>query len=213
MTPNAIEKTRDAILVDGVVLCVRLNQADTVIAACRAALRGGLTVLEITLTTPGALDAIRTLSSEPGAVVGGGTVLTPDDARAVADVGGRFALSPVFDPDVVDAAHELELLAVPGASTPTEILRAYRHGARLVKVFPAGPLGGPSYLRAVRGPLPDVALIPTSGATADTLHEYFAAGAVAVGIGGDVFPPEFTPDSVEAAARRVRDAVDSARGR
>lgn len=207
---DAIESTVKAVLDDGVVLCIRMKDGDGVVEACRAAARGGLRVLEITLTTPGALDAIRTLSREE-VVVGGGTVLTPDDVRAVAASGGRFALSPVFDPEVIDEANRLGLLVVPGASTPTEILAAHRYGARLVKVFPAGALGGPDYLRAVRGPLPNIPLIPTSGATSETLHEYIDAGAVAVGIGSEVFPPGFTLESVEAASHEVRAAMDRAR--
>ena len=158
---SRIQSTRERVLADGVFLCVRLGPGAPVVELCRAAASGGLHLLEITLTTPGALDAIRELSDE-GLLVGGGTVLSPHDARAVADAGGCFALSPVFDPDVVDEAHRLGLLAVPGASTPKEILAAHRYGADLVKVFPAGPLGGPDYVRAVRGPLPDVPLVPTS---------------------------------------------------
>lgn len=169
-------------------------------------------MLEITLTTPGALDAIRALSKED-VVVGGGTVLSIEDVVRVAAAGGRFTLSPVYNPGVMDEAHLHGMLAIPGASTPTEILAAHQHGAHMVKVFPAGPLGGPAYLRAIRGPLPDVPLVPTSGATAETLHEYLDAGAVAVGVGNEVFPPGFTLASVENAARRVRDAMDNARGR
>jgi len=206
-----IERTLEAVLTDGVFLCVRLGRGVDVTQACRAAVRGGLTVLEVTLTTPGALDVIRELSNDDGVVVGGGTVLTTDDVRAVADAGGRFAISPVFDRDVVDEAHSLGLLAVPGTSTPTEVLAAHRHGARLVKVFPAAALGGPTYIRAIRGPLPDVSIVPTNGIDATNLADYLDAGAVAVGVGGDVFPRGFTLESVEAAARGVRDAMNAAR--
>jgi 2-dehydro-3-deoxyphosphogluconate aldolase/(4S)-4-hydroxy-2-oxoglutarate aldolase len=131
--------------------------------------------------------------------------------RAVARVGGRFVLSPVFDAEVVDEAHRLGLLAVPGTSTPTEILAAHRHGARLVKVFPAACLGGAAYIRAVRGPLPGIPLVPTNGITADTIVEYVEAGAVAVGVGAEVFSKDFTVDHIEDAARRTRHAMDSAR--
>jgi 2-dehydro-3-deoxyphosphogluconate aldolase/(4S)-4-hydroxy-2-oxoglutarate aldolase len=199
------------VLADGVFLCVRLGAGAPVVDACRAAVRGGLSVLEITLTTPGALQAIATLGREGGVVAGGGTVLTREDVRAVADAGGRFALSPVFDPEVVDEAHRLGLLAVPGAATATEMLAAHRHGARLVKVFPAAALGGADYLRAIRGPLPHIPLVPTNGVTAETIREYIAAGAVAVGVGGEVFPEGFTLDHVEKAARRIRSAMDAAR--
>jgi len=126
-----IERAVRDVLADGVFLCVRLGTGAPLVEACRAAVRGGLSVLEITLTTPGALDAIAQLSRDENMVVGGGTVLTRDDARAVADAGGRFALSPVFDADVVEEAHRLGLLAVPGTSTPTEILAAHKSGARM----------------------------------------------------------------------------------
>jgi 2-dehydro-3-deoxyphosphogluconate aldolase/(4S)-4-hydroxy-2-oxoglutarate aldolase len=202
------EAVRARILEDGVILCVRLGEGAPVVDSCRAAGRGGLTVLEITLTTPGALKAIEALADDERLTVGAGTALTTEDVRDVANAGGRFVLSPVFDPEVVDEAGRVGMLAVPGASTPTEILRAWRHGARLVKVFPAGALGGPAFLRAVRGPLPDVPMVPTNGPTSETVGEYLAAGAVAVGVGAEVFPPGFSPESVERAAARVRGAVD-----
>jgi 2-dehydro-3-deoxyphosphogluconate aldolase/(4S)-4-hydroxy-2-oxoglutarate aldolase len=206
-----IERTLAAVLEEGVILCVRFSDGSRVVEACRAAVSGGLRVLELTLTTPGVLEAMRTLARDETILAGGGTVLTPDDARHVAAAGGRFALSPVFDPEVVDEAHRLGLLAIPGTATPGEILAAHRHGARLVKIFPAGALGGPAFLRAVRGPLPDVPLVPTNGPTAETLGEYLAAGAVAVGVGGEVFPEGYTLDGVRRAAGRVRAAVQAYR--
>jgi 2-dehydro-3-deoxyphosphogluconate aldolase/(4S)-4-hydroxy-2-oxoglutarate aldolase len=206
-----IETTRDAIFEDGVVLCVRLGEGAPVVEACRAAIRGGLRIIELTLTTPGALEAIERVAKEETALVGGGTVLSPLEVRRVADAGGRFVFSPVFDPEVLAEAHRLGLLAVPGTATPTEILNAHRSGARLVKVFPSGALGGPAFLRAVRRPLPDVPLIPTSGPTAETLGQYLAAGAAAVGVGEEVFPEGFDLEAVETAACRVRSAFESAR--
>jgi len=208
---ESIDRTISDVLADGVFLCVRLGSEALLLDACRAAVRGGLAVLEITLTTPGALAAIETMARDDGVVAGAGTVLTPEDARRVADAGGRFAMSPVFDGGVVDEAHRLGLLAIPGATTATEILAAHRHGARMVKVFPAAILGGAPYIRALRGPLPDIPLVPTNGITAETIADYVAAGAVAVGVGGDVFPPGFTLDHVEAASRRLRRAMDAAR--
>jgi 2-dehydro-3-deoxyphosphogluconate aldolase/(4S)-4-hydroxy-2-oxoglutarate aldolase len=208
---DTIERTVRDVLADGVFLCVRLGPGASLVEACAAAVRGGLTVLEVTLTTPGALDAIAHFARVDGVVAGGGTVLTREDARAVAAAGGRFALSPVFDADVVDEAHRLGLLAVPGTATATEILHAHRHGARLVKVFPAAALGGAAYIRALRGPLPHIPLVPTNGITAQNVADYMEAGAVAVGVGGDVFPNNFTLDHVESAARRLRRAMDAAR--
>ena len=208
--PEVLEN-RDAFLADGVILCVRLGEGVPIIEGCRAAARGGLKIFEVTLTTPGALKLIKTLSQDEDILVGAGTVLSPEDVGPVADAGGRFALSPVFDPEVVDEVHRRGLLAVPGAGTPKEILAAYRGGATLVKVFPAASLGGPRFLSAVRGPLPDIPLIPTSGPSAETIADYMAAGAVAVGVGREVFTEGFTPESVEKASRRVRKAMTEAR--
>lgn len=209
-----VDATRDDILAEGVILCVRLDEGERVLDVCRAAIRGGLRVLEVTLTTPGALEVISTLADEGDAIVGGGTVLAVEEARAVAVVGGRFAFSPVYHPQVVDEAHLHGVMAVPGAATPAEVLAAHRHGVRMVKVFPAAALGGPAFLHALRGPLPDVALVPTSGPTAATAADYFAAGAVAVGVGtAEICPPGATMSDVTASARRVRKAVDAARER
>ncbi|MCZ6766550.1 MAG: bifunctional 4-hydroxy-2-oxoglutarate aldolase/2-dehydro-3-deoxy-phosphogluconate aldolase [bacterium] len=210
MSDSSIQKTLDRILDAGVIVAVRIGPGAPVLDICEALAAGGLSVLELTLTTPGALDAIAMLSTDEDLVVGAGTVLSREDVRNVAEVGGRFTFSPVFDPDVLDEAKEHGLLAVPGTSTPTEILKAHRYGARLVKVFPAGPLGGPAYLRVIRGPLPNIPLVPTSGPTADSLADYVGAGAVAVGVGGvELFAEGFTVSTVKAAARRIRQAMDA----
>jgi 2-dehydro-3-deoxyphosphogluconate aldolase/(4S)-4-hydroxy-2-oxoglutarate aldolase len=209
---DSIQRTRQALLDDGVILCLRLADADALRPACAAALRGGLRVFEITLTTPGALAAIADFSARDDALVGAGTALAVADVEAVAEAGGRFVLSPVCDPELLDAARRLGLLAVPGAATPREILAAHRRGASLVKVFPAAALGGPDYLRALRGPLGHIPLVPTSGPSAANMVDYVDAGAVAVGVGAEVFPVDFTEEHVEAAARRVRAAMDAARG-
>jgi 2-dehydro-3-deoxyphosphogluconate aldolase/(4S)-4-hydroxy-2-oxoglutarate aldolase len=210
---NGIEGTLAEILEDGVFLAVRLRDGDHALEGCRAAVRGGLRLMEVTLTTPGALDVIHALAVEGECVAGAGTVLTVEEARAVAKAGARFAMSPVFDPAVVAESHRLGMLAIPGTGTATEILAAHRAGARLVKVFPSGPLGGPEFLRKVRGPLPDIPLVPTSGPTAETIADYLAAGAVAVGLGSEVLADGFDRVRVEQAARRVRRAMDQARRR
>jgi 2-dehydro-3-deoxyphosphogluconate aldolase / (4S)-4-hydroxy-2-oxoglutarate aldolase len=205
-----IGATLGDLLAEGIILCIRFQEGSRVLEACRAAIRGGLRVLEITLTTPDALTAIEELSREEGVIVGAGTVLTIDDLVAVERAGGRFVLSPVCDPEVLAAARERGILAIPGAATPTEALAAYRLGAKLVKIFPSGVLGGPAYLRAIRGPLGHIPMLPTSGPTSDTMGEWLAAGAIVVGVGPEVFPPDFTLEGVEASARRVRNSFDTA---
>jgi len=213
MTATSHDATLDAthahVLKDRVILCIRLTDGAAVMDACHAAMKGGLGVIELTLTTPGALEVMTQLADDPSACVGAGTVLSTKDVEAVAAAGGRFAMSPVYDAEVVTAAHQNGLLAVPGAATPGEIFAAHRSGARMVKVFPSAALGGPAFLRAVRGPLPHIPMVPTSGPTAETLGDYFAAGAVAVGVGGEVFPPGYTLDHVEQAAAKVRRAVEA----
>jgi 2-dehydro-3-deoxyphosphogluconate aldolase/(4S)-4-hydroxy-2-oxoglutarate aldolase len=203
-----IEETRQRLLDNRAIVAVRLGAGAPLIEVCRALQAGGLKTLELTLTTPDALSAIEELSADEELLVGGGTVLSVEDVAAVAEAGGAFALSPVLNRAVIAEAHRRGLLAVPGAATPTEILAAHESGADLVKVFPAGPLGGPDYLRKVRGPLPDIPLVPTSGPTAKTIPEYLEAGAAAVGVGGDeLFPAGFSPQIVEKAARRVSGAL------
>lgn len=209
-TKQNIEETTQRILDDGAIVAIRLADGRALLDVCRALRDGGLSVLEITLTTPGALDAIREMATDERVLVGGGTVLTKEDVRAVAEAGGRFVLSPLFNPEVLDEAASAGLLAIPGASTPSEIHAAHEHGSRFVKVFPAAPLGGARYIQLVRGPLPNIPIIPTSGPTAETLGEYLSAGAVAVGVGGGEFFEEgYTTESVTNGARRVRAAIDA----
>ena len=206
--PDRIQQAADFLIEHGVIVAIRLGDGSALLDVCRALADGGIRVLELTLTTPGALDAIRELSGADDLLVGAGTVLTTDDVAAVAEAGGRFALSPVCNTQVLEAASAAGLLAIPGTSTPTEIQSAHEFGARFVKVFPSAPLGGAEYIRLVRGPLPNVPIIPTSGPTAETLGDYLDAGAVAVGVGGrELFPEGFTADSVKAAATKVTDAV------
>jgi 2-dehydro-3-deoxyphosphogluconate aldolase/(4S)-4-hydroxy-2-oxoglutarate aldolase len=206
-----MERTLNRILELGVILCLRLGAKDPLVRACFAAARGGLRVLEITMTTPGALNAMEELSKDPDLLVGAGTVLSAEQVHQVAHAGGKFILSPVFDPALLDEARRHDLLAIPGAATPTEILAAARYGARAVKVFPAEALGGSDYIRSVRGPLPDIPLIPTNGPTAENLPQYFEAGAVAIGVGRDLFPEGYTLDWVEKAAEKISGAVRSYR--
>lgn len=144
----------------------------------------GVDVVEIPLSVPGALAAISSLStSHPSALVGAGMVMTAADAAAALDAGARFLLSPVLRPEVLDAAHARDAVAVPGAFTPTEIDACSRAGADLVKLFPADRLT-PADLRVLLAALPDARLLPTGGITAANAAEWLAAGAVAVGVGG-----------------------------
>jgi 2-dehydro-3-deoxyphosphogluconate aldolase / (4S)-4-hydroxy-2-oxoglutarate aldolase len=185
----------------GIVAVVRCGSPDAAVAAARALADGGVTAIEVTFTVPGADEAIRLLAAHERLLVGAGTVLTRDQARTAAAAGARYLVAPNLDPEVADAADELALPLVPGVLTPTEVAAAQRRHP-LVKLFPAG-LGGPGLLRALRGPFPDLRAIPTGGVTADNLGEWLAAGAVAVGAGSDLCPPELA-DAIDVAEIRRR---------
>jgi len=186
---------------------VRYRMAGNLDGALEALVSGGIGLVEVTLDTPGALDAVER-GSRSGRSIGVGTVLEPDQVSRSVDAGAAFVVSPGILPDVIDRAIELGIDVVPGAFTATEIIRAHATGAVAVKVFPAS-VGGPSYLRALRGPLPDVPLVPTGGITIDEIGAYLAAGAVCVGLGGALVgeePPASTA-ALDTIAERVRAAV------
>lgn len=186
---TARDEALEVLLRTRIVAVLRLARAEPLLRVARAIGEGGVKAIEVTLTTPGALEAIRALSgSKPeGTLVGAGTVL--DEAAAVAAIaaGADFVVSPVFRPEVVRACRERSILVVPGAFTPGEILAAWEAGGDVVKVFPAGPLG-PGYFKDVRGPLPQVRLMPTGGVTVANARDFLAAGACCVGIGSDLLP-------------------------
>lgn len=156
-------------------------------AAAGVLLELGIGVVEVTMNSADASGVIRRLvnSYEGRLVVGAGTVLDADQAAAAVDAGAEFLVTPHVDDAVAAAAHRLKVPLIPGALTPTEILRAWRAGAAIVKLFPAVTVG-PQYLRQLRGPLPDIPLLPTGGVTAENTAEFIAAGAVAVGVGGSL---------------------------
>jgi len=172
----------------GVLPIVRVPSAELAERAAEAVLAGGIPIVEITMTVPGALGVLRSLAARLSgrAVVGAGTVIDAEQARACIDAGAEFLVSPGLDPAMVEVANARDVAAIPGALTPTEVMAAVRAGADIVKIFPCSAVGGPKYLRALRGPLPDVKLLPTGGVTAATAYEYFAAGAVALGIGSEL---------------------------
>ena len=181
--------------------------------AMDAAVRAGFRVVEFTLTIPGALDLIKEFSARSNVVVGAGTVLTVEDARAAVDSGARFLVSPVVDEEVIVEAKALGVAVMPGAHSPTELYRAHRAGAQLQKLFPA-PGTGPAFVKACLGPLPDLRIVPTSGVDGNNVREYLDAGAFAVGFVGTLFDPDDIAagrfDAIEARARRLLEAVKQA---
>ena len=168
-----------------VVAVFRAPTAEHFVPASEVLWEAGIRCFEYTLTTEGALDALVELRKVlPEALVGVGTVRTVDHLRAASDAGAEFTVSQIFLPELVAAALEQQIAFVPGALTPTEVVTAWNAGVPAVKVSPIGPLGGVSYLNELRGPLPDVAIMPTGGVTLDAAAHYLDAGAVAVGVSG-----------------------------
>lgn len=168
----------------GIVAVIRIKEPEKLRAVVEAISEGGVRALEVTMTVPGAVELIRELAPTlpPGFVLGAGTVLDPETAARVIDAGATFVVSPVFRTPVIDACHAKGVAAMPGCFTPTEILEAWDAGADVVKVFPATALG-PAFFKDVRGPLPQVKLMPTGGVTVENAGDWIRAGAVAVGVG------------------------------
>lgn len=196
---------------------LRTNLGAAVRPALDAAIAGGFRIVEVTLNTPGALDQLRDLSKLRAAkagdlVLGAGTVLTVEDAKAAMAAGARFLVSPVTDPQVISFCRQHDLVSVPGTFTPTEMMHAHRAGADMVKLFP-GPSNGPDFLRAVRGPMPFLKIYPTAGVTETNVSEWLAAGAFGVGFVGTLFEPDDLAagrfDVIEARASRMVAAVQA----
>lgn len=208
--------TLDRLISTGVVAVIRADSGEQLVSVCRALGAGGVSACEITMTTPGALEAIALASRELGdaALVGAGSVLDAATARAAILAGARFIFSPVFNLEIIQMAHRYDCVAVPGAMTPTEILAAWSAGADVVKVFPANHFG-PQYLRDIHGPLPQVKLTPTGGVDLTTAADWIRAGAVAVGVGSSLVKKELIRaaqwDELSALARQYVEIVAAAR--
>ena len=203
---------------EGIVAVIRLDQPAVLLKVVEALVAGGVRGIEVTMTVPGAIDAIRELAASPpdDVLVGAGTVLAPDTARRTIDAGAAFVVSPVFRPAIIDACHAAGVPALPGCYSPTEILNAWDAGADIVKVFPAGGLG-PAFFKDVRAPLPHVKLMPTGGVSVDNAGDWIRAGAVAVGVGSALVDPRVVAAGDFAAiterAARIVGQVRAARQR
>ncbi|HEY3182721.1 MAG TPA: bifunctional 4-hydroxy-2-oxoglutarate aldolase/2-dehydro-3-deoxy-phosphogluconate aldolase [Gaiellaceae bacterium] len=163
---------------------VRFHEGGDVTGAVDALVRGGIELVEVTIDTPGALKAVERAAGD-GRTVGVGTVVSAAQVQECAAAGARFVISPGLLPEVIDAAHRFGLESMPGVFTATELLAATAAGAQVVKLFPAS-CGGPAYLRALRGPFPAAAIVPTGGVRIDEIHAYFDAGATAVALGSEL---------------------------
>ena len=181
---NAVSRLREV----GIIPIIRAPSADAAVPVAEALLHAGLPVVEITLTVPNAIDAISAVAKRFSGklVVGAGTVTDVEMCKRAVDAGAEFIVTPCLVPEVIAAAERAGVAVLPGALTPGEIFAAFRAGGDMVKVFPAQSVGGAAYLRALRGPFPDIPLVPTGGVTLANIAEMFQAGAAAVGVGTEL---------------------------
>lgn len=181
------DTTLRRILDGGIVAVVRAESGERLARVVAALAEGGVTAAEITFTVPDAIDVIRTVRAQLGdrVALGAGTVLDPETARAALLAGAEYIVAPTTNPDVIRLCRRYDKVVMPGAFTPTEVLAAWEAGADVVKVFPAD-VGGPAYLKALRGPLPQVRLMPTGGVDLTTAAAFLDAGACCLGVGGSL---------------------------
>lgn len=172
----------------GIIPVVRAQSADEAMKAIDAIREGGISILEITMTVPGAVGVIEEVSKRYGsdAVVGAGTVLDGETARACILAGARFVVSPSLNLETIEVCRRYGIAVMPGALTPTEVVQAWSAGADFVKVFPAGAVGGASYIKSLKAPLPQIELVPTGGVSLKTAADFIKAGASALGVGADL---------------------------
>jgi len=203
----------------GLVAIIRASGSEELIGVVNALRKGGVTCIEVTMTTPNALEVIRAARDAVGdsAAIGVGTVLDAETARDAMLAGAQFVVAPITDPDTIKLCKQRNVPVMPGALSPTEIVRAWRAGADMVKVFPTSTLG-PQFIKDIRGPLPDVKLVPTGGVNLDTAADFIRAGAAALGVGSALVTKEAMKnrdfDALETTAaeflKRVRQARESA---
>jgi 2-dehydro-3-deoxyphosphogluconate aldolase/(4S)-4-hydroxy-2-oxoglutarate aldolase len=201
----------------GIVPVVRVAAVDEAARAVEAICAGGIPIVEITMTVPDAITVIRQVARQYGkdVLLGAGTVTTAPQAEQCIAAGAEFIVSPGLSFPVLAAAQACGKLAIPGALTPTELMNAQQNGAKLIKIFPCGNVGGPKYLKSLRGPFPDAALIPTGGVNAANAAEFIAAGAFALGVGAELVNAAALREGnlarIEQAARELVGAVLTAR--
>jgi 2-dehydro-3-deoxyphosphogluconate aldolase / (4S)-4-hydroxy-2-oxoglutarate aldolase len=181
---EVIKKIREV----GLLPVLRADSEDEAIVIAHALEAGGVTVIEVTMTVPGAIDAIARLLRETGdrILIGAGTVLDPETARACMLAGAQFIVSPALNVRTIEMCHRYSVAVFPGALTPTEVVTAWEAGADAVKIFPCSAMGGAKYLKALKAPLPQIEVIPTGGVSLATAAEFLEAGVLALGVGGDL---------------------------
>jgi 2-dehydro-3-deoxyphosphogluconate aldolase / (4S)-4-hydroxy-2-oxoglutarate aldolase len=199
----------------GVIPVVRASSAEEALSVIEAIAEGGVTCIEVTMTVPNAVDIIARLSKREELLIGAGTVLGPETARECIAAGAKFIVSPTTNFDTIEYCNQTEIVVMPGALTPTEVVNAWDAGADFVKVFPADSMGGPKYLRSLKAPLPAIKLIPTGGVSQSTAADFIRAGAEAVGVGADLVDLKAVRDGrssdITQAARNYLAIVAGAR--
>lgn len=212
------EATKEMLERVGLIPVLRASSLELGHALVDAMMAGGVTVVEVTMTVPGAVTLLRELKQRHGdrLLLGSGTVTDAAQAEATIEVGAEFVVSPSLHPEVIARTRALGKISIPGALTPTEVITAWRAGADYVKVFPCSAMGGASYLKSLRAPFPELKLIPTGGVTLATAAEFLKAGARALGVGMDLVNAaavtEGRPEVVTNAARAYLEAIRAARG-
>ena len=194
----------------GIIPVVRARSADEAMQAIDAIREGGISILEITMTVPGAVGVIEQVSKRYGAdaLVGAGTVLDGETARACILAGARFVVSPSLNLETIEMCRRYGTAVMPGALTPTEVVQAWSAGADFVKVFPAGALGGASYIKSLKAPLPQIELVPTGGVSLKTAADFIKAGASALGVGADLVDVQAIRDGKQSViTERAREFV------
>src|SRR3954471_19913735 len=213
------KSVRDRIVEVGIVPVIRASSSREALMAAEAVAEGGIPIVEITMTVPGAVDVIRELakSNSSGILIGAGTVLDAEAARRCRDAGAQFLVSPALNVETIEFATKADLLIMAGALTPTEIVKAWKAGADFVKVFPCGQVGGANYIKAIKGPLPQIPLVPPGGVHISPAAEFLEAGAEALGVGGELVQAEALksgkPEIIVEAARKFVAIVNAPRSR
>ena len=213
------KSVRERIMEIGIVPVVRASSQREALMAAEAVAGGGIPIVEITMTVPGAVDVIRVLAKMNSSklLIGAGTVLDAEAARRCRDAGAEFLVSPALNLETIEFATKENLLIMAGALTPTEIVKAWKAGADFVKVFPCGQVGGAKYIKAIKGPLPQIPLVPTGGVNLNTAAEFLEAGAEALGVGSELVQGEALksgkPEIIVETARKFVEIVRATRSR
>ncbi|HLH41810.1 MAG TPA: bifunctional 4-hydroxy-2-oxoglutarate aldolase/2-dehydro-3-deoxy-phosphogluconate aldolase [Bryobacteraceae bacterium] len=206
-----IQAALDRIRLERMIPVVRAPSLKLALSAAQALCDGGISVIEIAMTVPGAVEVICELARSASLLIGAGTVLDVAAARNCVQAGAQFLVSPGLDLPTLKFARDAHILMLPGALTPADLLTAWKHGAALAKVFPCGNLGGPSYLRSLKAALPPMELVPTGGVSLANASQFLAAGALAVGVGGELVSARALANgdlaAISASARQFKSAL------